>query len=42
MTDNGIRDEGAKAISEMMKLNNTFTTLNLSREKEKKAITRRK
>ena len=43
MTGNRIRDEGAKAISEILKVNTTLTTLNLycekkteEKEKEKK------
>ena len=36
MTDNGIGDEGAKAMSEMMKVNSTLTTLDLSCEEERK------
>ena len=36
MTGNGIGAEGAKAMSEMMKLNSTLTALNLSREEERK------
>ena len=36
MTDNGIRVEGAKAMSEMMKVNTTLTTLDLSCEEERK------
>ena len=36
MTDNGIGDEGAKAMSEMMKVNTTLTSLNLSGEEERK------
>ena len=36
MTVNGIGDEGAKAISEMLKVNKTLTTLNLARGEERK------
>ena len=36
MTDNGIGDEGAKAMSEMMKVNNTLTELNLGCEEKRK------
>ena len=36
MTANGIGDEGAKAMSEMMKVNSTLTTLNLRGEEERK------
>ena len=36
MTGNGIRVEGAKAMSEMMKVNSTLTTLDLESEKERK------
>ena len=36
MTDNEIGDEGAKAMSEMMKVNSTLTTLNLGGEEERK------
>ena len=32
MTDNGIGDEGAKAMSEMLKVNTTLTSLNLEGE----------
>ena len=42
MTGNRIRDEGAKAISEMMKVNTTLTTLNLYCEKKKKKRKRKK
>ena len=34
MTDNGIGVEGAKAMSEMLKVNGTLTTLNLECEEE--------
>ena len=36
MTDNRIGDEGAKALSEMLKLNTTLKFLNLSCEEERK------
>ena len=36
MTGNGIGDEGAKAMSEMLKVNTTLTTLNLGCEEERK------
>ena len=36
MTDNGIGVEGAKAMSEMMKVNSTLTSLNLRCEEERK------
>ena len=36
MTDNGIGVEGAKAMSEMLKVNTTLTTLNLGCEEERK------
>ena len=36
MTGSEIGDEGAKAMSEMLKVNNTLTTLNLLSEEEKK------
>ena len=36
MTGNGIGDEGAKAMSEMMKVNSTLTTLYLRGEEERK------
>ena len=36
MTGNGIGDEGAKAMSSMMKVNSTLTTLNLGGEEERK------
>ena len=34
MADNGIGDEGAKSMSEMLKSNTTLTTLNLGSEDE--------
>ena len=36
MTGNGIGVEGAKSMSEMLKTNNTLTSLNLSCEEEGK------
>ena len=36
MTGNKIGDEGAKAMSEMLKVNTTLTTLNLGCEEERK------
>ena len=36
MTDNKIGDEGAKALSEMMKVNTTLTSLNLCGEEERR------
>ena len=36
MTDNGIGDEGAKVLSEMLKVNTTLTSLNLRGEEEMK------
>ena len=36
MTGNWMRDEGAKAMSEMMKVNTTLTTLNLGGEEERR------
>ena len=36
MTVNGIGDEGAKAMSEMLKVNSTLTELNLGGEEERK------
>ena len=36
MTENGIGDEGAKAVSEMMKVNSTLTELYLESEEERK------
>ena len=36
MTGNWIGVEGAKAMSEMMKVNSTLTTLNLEGEEERK------
>ena len=34
MTGNGIRDEGAKSLSEMLKVNTTLTSLDLNGEEE--------
>ena len=42
MTGNGIRDEGAKSLSEMLKVNNTLTSLNLGCEEEEKKGKRKK
>ena len=42
MTGNGIGDEGAKAISEMLKVNSTLTELNLRGEEERKERRERK
>ena len=43
MTGNGIGVEGAKAMSEMMKVNTTLTSLNLwSEEERRKERERRK
>ena len=43
MTDNGIGDEGAEALSEMLKVNTTLKWLNLWGElKKKKKRERRK
>ena len=36
MTDNEIGDEGAKALSEMLKVNTTLTSLQLLSEEERK------
>ena len=36
MTDNKIGDEGAKAMSEMVKVNSSLTTLDLGGEEERK------
>ena len=35
MTDNGIGDEGAKSMSEMLNVNTTLKSLNLECEEEK-------
>ena len=42
MTGNGIGDEGAKSMSEMMKVNTTLTSLDLSCEEERKKGKRKK
>ena len=42
MTDNEIGDEGAKAMSEMLKVNSTLTTLDLRCEEERKEKRRKK
>ena len=36
MTGSGIGDEGAKSMSEMLKVNTTLTTLNLGGKEERK------
>ena len=36
MTGNAIRDDGAKALSKMLRVNTTLTSLNLRGEKEGK------
>ena len=36
MTDNWIGDEGAKSVSEMLKVNTTLTSLGLGGEEERK------
>ena len=36
LTENKIGDEGAKAMSEMLKVNSTLTTLDLGGEEERK------
>ena len=36
MTDNKIGDEGAKSMSEMIRVNTTLTSLNLCGEEERK------
>ena len=35
MTDNKIRDEGAKAMSEMMRVNTTLASMDLSSEEKR-------
>ena len=40
MTDNGIRVEGAKSMSEMLKLNTTLTKLELRCEEKREKETR--
>ena len=42
MTDCGIRDEGAKSMSEMLKVNTTLTTLNLACEEGEKMRMRKR
>ena len=42
MTGNNIGDEGAKATSEMLKVNTTLTTLYLSCEEEERKGKRKK
>ena len=42
MTENEIGDEGAKAMSEMMKVNSTLTSLNLGSEEERRERKKRK
>ena len=42
MTGNDIGDEGAKAISEMLKVNTTLTSLDLSCEEEEREREREK
>ena len=42
MTGNGIGDEGAKSLSEMLKSNTTLTSLNLYGEEERKNREREK
>ena len=42
MTGNEIGDEGAKALSEMLKVNTTLTELNLRCEEEKKMKEKKK
>ena len=41
MTDNGIGGEGAKGLSEMLKVNTTLTSLDLSCEEEKRKMKRK-
>ena len=41
MTVNDIGDDGAKALSEMLKVNTTLKSLNLESEEERKEIERR-
>ena len=36
MTENGIGEEGAKAMSELLKVNTTLTSLNLRSEEEER------
>ena len=42
MTDNGIGAEGANAMSEMLKVNTTLTTLYLGGEEERREKRKRK
>ena len=42
MTGNEIGDEGAKALSEMLKVNSTLTSLDLGSEEERKREKRKK
>ena len=42
MTGNKIGPEGAKAMSEMLNVNSTLTSLSLPREEERKEIRERK
>ena len=42
MTDNEIGDEGAKSMSEMLKVNTALTSLDLSGEKEERKEKRKK
>ena len=42
MTGNGIRVEGAKSMSEMLKVNSTLTSLDLGSEEERKREKERK
>ena len=42
MTDNEIGVEGAKSLSEILKVNTTLTTLNLRSEEERKEKEKRK
>ena len=42
MTDSEIGDEGAKAMSEMLKVKSTLTTLDLRCEEERKEKRRKK
>ena len=42
MTGNGIGDEGAEAMSEMLKVNTTLTSLNLGCEEEERKEKRKK
>ena len=42
MTDNEIGDEGAEAMSEMLKVNTTLTSLNLESDRSRKELKRNK